>query len=349
LKPFNTTRQEARAEKREDAMRLSRRRLALLLPALMLGAIACAVPWAAHAQEFPARGKTISLIVPYAPGGVTDAGARLMAAGLEKELSVSVQVINRVGGASQLGLTELSRAAPDGYTLSYAVLPTVVTHYLDPARKASYTRKDFQPIAMHHRVPQTLSVRADSRFKTLKDLVEAARADPEGIKISDSGLMGVPHSQVLMLQFAAGVKFSSIHFGGGAPSVTALLGGHVDALAGATADALPHKQSGAFRVLAIAANEPDPSMPDVPTMRSLGYDVIAASATGVLAPAGTPANVVDALTAAMKRVIDSAEHRRRLADLALAPYYLDPSAYTALWIENENRVRPLIEKLQESK
>jgi tripartite-type tricarboxylate transporter receptor subunit TctC len=321
-----------------------RRQVALAaLAALALGAVA------ADAQEFPARGKTISLIVPYAPGGVTDAGARLMAAGLEKELNVSVQVINRVGGASQLGLTELARAQPDGYTLSYAVLPTVTTHYLDPSRRAPYTRKDFQPIAMHHQVPQTLSVRSDSRFKTLQDLVEAARADPEGIKISDSGLMGVPHSQVLMLQLAAGVKFSSIHFGGGAPSVTALLGGHVDALAGATADALPHKQSGVFRVLAIAANVPDPSMPDVPTMQSLGYDVVAASATGVIAPAGMPASTVDLLTGAMKRVIESPEHRKRLGDLALAPYYLDPAAYTALWIENENRVRPLLEKLQEGR
>ena len=302
-----------------------------------------------HAQGFPARGKNISLIVPYAPGGVTDAGARLMAAGLEKELGVSVQVINRVGGASQLGLTELVRAAPDGYTLSYAVLPTVTTHYLDPARRAPYTRKDFQPIAMHHQVPQTLSVRADSRFKTLRDLVEAARADPEGIKISDSGLMGVPHSQVLMLQLAADVKFSSIHFGGGAPSVTALLGGHVDALAGATADALPHKQSGAFRVLAIAANELDPSMPDVPTMKSLGYDVVAASATGIVAPADMPAKIVDILTNAAKRVIESPDHRKKLSDLALAPYYLDPAAYTALWIENENRVKPLLEKLQQAK
>ena len=322
-----------------------RRRIAVLLTALAL----CVVSWQIRAQDFPARGKTITLIVPYAPGGVTDAGARLMAQGLEKELNVSVQVINRVGGASQLGLTELARAAPDGYTLSYAVLPTVTTHYLDPSRKAPYTRKDFQPIAMHHQVPQTLSVRSESRFKTLKDLVEAARADPEGIKISDSGLMGVPHSQVLMLQLATGVKFSSIHFGGGAPSVTALLGGHVDALAGATADALPHKQSGAFRVLAVAANAPDPSMPDVPTMKSLGYDVVAASATGVLAPAGTPPNIVEMLTAVMKRVIESPEHRKRLGDLALAPYYLDPAAYTALWIENENRVRPLLEKLQESK
>ena len=158
--------------------------------------------------------------------------------------------------------------------------------------------------------------------------------------------MGVPHSQVLMLELAAGVKFSSIHFGGGAPSVTALLGGHVDALAGATADALPHKQSGVFRVLAIAADEPDSSMPDVPTMKSQGYDVVAASATGILAPAGMPTQIVDTLTHAVKRVLDSPDHQKKLSDLALASYYLDPAGYTALWIENEIRVKPLLEKIE---
>jgi tripartite-type tricarboxylate transporter receptor subunit TctC len=201
---------------------------------------------------------------------------------------------------------------------------------------------------MHHYVPQVLAVRTESPHKTLKDLVEAARAKPETIKISDSGLMAVPHSTVLMLQMAAGVKFASVHFGGGAPSVTALLGGHVDVLAGATADALPHKTSGAFRVLGVAAERPDASMPDVPTMKSQGYDVISASSTGIVAPAGTPPRVVEVLTQAMKKVIDSPQHQAELKKLGLAPNYLDPSGYAKLWADNENRVRPLIEKFKQN-
>lgn len=298
-----------------------------------------------QSPAFPARGKPITIIVPYAAGGVTDTGARLMAAALEKELSTSVQVANKAGAASQLGLTELVRSAPDGYTLSYVVLPTVTTHYLQPGREAIYTRKNFQPIAMHHYVPQTISVRSDSPHKTLKDLVEAARANPETIKISDSGLMAVPHTTVLMLQRAAGVRFASVHFTGGAPSVTALLGGHVDALAGATADALPHKASGAFRVLGLAAEQPDKSMPDVPTMKSMGYDVIAASWTGIVAPGGTPQNVVDTLTAAIKKVIESPEHQKKLQELALSPLYLDPAGYSKLWADTEVRMKPLLENL----
>ena len=284
--------------------------------------------------------------MPYAPGGVTDTGARLMASALEPLLKAPVRVVNRVGAASQVGLTELVRSKPDGYTLSYVVLPTVVTHYLDPARGAIYARKDFQPVAMHHSTPQMLAVRSDGPYRNLKDLVEAARANPEGLKVSDSGLMGVPHICVLMLQLAAGVKFSSVHFGGGAPSVTALLGKHVDVLSGATADSRAYKQSGEFRVLGVAAEQPDALMPEVPTMKSQGYDVLAASMTGIVVPAGTAPGVVETLTAAMRIVVDSPDHKTRLVELGLAPYYLDPTAYTKLWIENEIRMTPLVSKLQ---
>jgi tripartite-type tricarboxylate transporter receptor subunit TctC len=324
----------------------------VLTAALIAAALTGSATGPAAAEQlaqaaFPVKGKPITIIVPYAGGGVTDTGARLMAAGLEKELGTPVQVVNKVGAASQLGLTELVRAAPDGYTLSYAVLPTVVTHYFDPARGAIYTRANFQPVAMHHYVPQVLAVRTESPWKTVKDLVDAARAAPETIKISDSGLMAVPHTQVLMLQAVAGVKFASVHFGGGAPSVTALLGGHVDVLSGSTADALAHYKSGAFRVLGISAEKPDASMPEIPTMKSQGFDVLAASATGIVAPARLPAPVLQTLTAAMKKVIDSPEHRQRLTDLALAPYYLDPQQYADFWVETEKRVIPVLKSIQQ--
>ena len=178
-----------------------------------------------------------------------------------------------------------------------------------------------------------------------KELVEAARAKPESIRISDSGLMAVPHTQVVMLELAAGVRFASVHFTGGAPSVTALLGGHVEALAGSTADSLAHRKSGQFRVLAVAAEEPDPTMPDVPTMKSQGFDVVAASAAGIVAPAGTPKPVVDRLTRAMKAVIDSAEHQAKMKDLGIPTYYRDPEGYAKYWIDTESRIRPLLQKI----
>jgi tripartite-type tricarboxylate transporter receptor subunit TctC len=269
-----------------------------------------------------------------------------MAAALERELGTPVQVVNKAGAASQIGLTEVARARPDGYTLSYAVLPTVVTHYTETPRTPPYTRESFQPIGNHHFSPQTVAVRADSPYRTLRELVEAARARPETLSFSTSGQMAVPHTQVLMLEQAAGVRFISVHYTGGAPSVNALLGGHVDAFTGGTADSLPHYRTGAFRVLGVAAMERDSSMPDVPTLREQGYDVIAASATGIVAPASTPAPVVQVLSEAMQRVVQSPEHQRQLIDFSLVPAFMDPEAYIRFWVDTERRMAPILRTIR---
>lgn len=303
----------------------------------------------AQAQDYPGRGKPITLIVPFSAGGVTDTSARMMAAALEKELQTPVQVANKVGANSQVGLTELVRAAPDGYTLSYATLPTAATHYLDASRGAIFTRKDFQPIGLHHFAAQMLAVRTDSPYRTLKDFVEAARAKPETLKISDSGLMGAPHSLVLMLQMASNAKFASVHFPGGAQSVTALLGGHVDAVSGATADARAHMLSGAFRVLGVASEKPDKYLPGVPTIKQEGYDVLAGSWTGLVGPAGLPPKVLETLTTAMKKILQDPEHVKKLEEFGVEPMYLDPAAYARLWVDIEARVKPLIEAVAQEK
>lgn len=309
---------------------------------LVAGAFAAGFAMPLAAQEFPA-GKTINIIVPYAAGGATDTGARMMAAGLEKQLGTRVQVLNKPGAASQVGLSDLTRSAPDGLTLAYAVLPTVTTHYLDKTRQATYGRESFQPVGLHFYTPAMLAVKKDSPFKNIKDLVDAAKAKPSSIKISTSGLMAVPHIQVVMLERAAGVKFAAVHFTGGAPSITALLGGHVDLLAGGITDGLQHMKSGEFRILGVAAEARDPAMADVPTMREQGFDVMAASWTGVLAPAGTPKPIVDKISEAIKAVIADPEHRKRLDGIGVEPRYLSPADYTKAWIEIETRMRPVME------
>jgi tripartite-type tricarboxylate transporter receptor subunit TctC len=324
-------------------------RISPIRPALVFAVLAQLVllgTVAASAQGYPEPGRPITMIVPYAPGGATDTGARLMAAALEPLLHTSVQVVNRAGAGSQVGLTQLVRSKPDGYTLSYVVIPTVVTHYLDPTRHAIYTRANFQPIGQHFQSPAMLAVRAEAPYHTLKDLVEAARAHPGAVTVSDSGLMGVPNFETLMLGHVAGVRFMPVHFDGGAPSITALLGGHVDVLAGGTVDAMTYKKTGEFRVLGVAADAPDWSMSDVPTMKSQGYDVVAVSDTGIVAPAGTPPDVVSVLTKAMKVVIDNTDHQAKLRALGLTPAYLDPAGYTQVWLDNEARVKPVIADLR---
>ncbi|MBI3709736.1 MAG: tripartite tricarboxylate transporter substrate binding protein [Proteobacteria bacterium] len=315
-------------------------------PALYL--LLALLPGAAdvEAATFPTPGTPIQLIVPYAAGGSVDSNARLMAAGLEKQLGVPVQVVNKPGAASQLALSQLVKTRPNGHTLSYAVLPTVVTHYLDPERDAPYTRKNFQPIALQYHVPAVLAVQTASPYPTLRDLVAAAKAKPESITISDSGLLGTPHMTVLVLEQVAGVRFASVHFDGGAPSVTALLGGHVEVLAGTIPDAVQNMKAGKFRVLGIADDRTSEFLPGVETMRSQGYDVLIASSTGIVAPAGTPKDVVDVLTNAVKTVIASEEVKKRTYEFGVTPRYMNPDEYAAYWEQQEARLGPLLKALR---
>jgi tripartite-type tricarboxylate transporter receptor subunit TctC len=294
---------------------------------------------------FPDKGKTISIIVPYAAGGTTDAGARLLAAGLEKEFGSPVQVVNKAGASAQLGVTDLFQAKPDGYTLIDGVLPTIINHYVDTTRNSPYkSRQDFQLVAHHFLTPQMLAVRADSPYKNLKDLVDAAKAKPESIKVSDSGLLANPHLTTLMLERASGAKFASVHFDGGAPSVTALLGGHVDVLAGGISDAVATLKAGNYRMLGVADTQPSEFYPTVPTFQSQGFDVVSVSSTGVIAPKGTPKEIVSILTTAIKKVLSTDDQKKRLSDLGISVKYMDPDQYGAFWDDTESRTGPIFKE-----
>jgi len=306
-----------------------------------LAALAAA-PRRAAAQAFPVAGRPVVIIVPYAPGGGVDTAARMIASGLEKELGGVVQVSNRPGAGSQIGATEMTRARPDGHTMLFAVLPTLITHYLDPGRNARYTRRDFQPVALHHISPVSFAVRTESPYRTLRDLVEAARARPETISVADSGLMATPHLGVLMLQAAAGVKFVSVHYSGGAPSVTAVLGGHVDVLAGGGSDVLGPMNAGTFRVLGTTGEKRDQLLPSVPTLREQGFDVQVASAGGLLAPAGTPPEVVAKLAEAVRRVMTAPGYSAQMSRLGLFPEFRGPAEYASYWENDEARMRPIM-------
>lgn len=318
-----------------------RRRLLCLSAALIAGLVAAPLA-SVHSADFPG-GKPITLIVPYSAGGTSDTGARFLADSMERQLGVPVQVVNKPGAASQVGMTELINATPDGHTLALGVLPTLMTHYLDSERQAPYTRASFQPVAHIFQVPNVIAVLASSPYNSLGDLVEAARAAPARVKISDSGLMGAPHLMVMLVQRAGGARFASVHFQGGAPATTALLGEHVDALANAVSDVLPYVKSGQFRVLGVADSEPSALLPDVLTMASQGFDVMAVSASGILAPAGTPEEVVDILATTIENALADEEVKGKLEQLGVAPGYLDPEAFTALWVEYEAKIAPAIE------
>ena len=290
---------------------------------------------ATNKVDFPAKGKTITLIIPWAAGGPTDVGARLLAPLLERELGVPVQIVNKAGAGSQVGLTELVKAKPDGYTIAYANLPAVLAIYLDPERKSVFTRKDMQLIGLHVFDPGAVGVKADSPYKTMKDLIDAAKASPEGIKGATTGLWGIGHLALLQVGRKAGVEFSMVQFDGGGPAVTALLGGHVDSYWGTVGDHLTYIKSGQVRLLGVMDKQESRFAPGIKTLEALGYPVYLNSSRGLVAPAGTPKEIVDTLSAALKRATADEEHRKKMEEMSLQVTYMSPDEFTAAWTEYE--------------
>ncbi len=322
--------------------------LVLVLVALSCTTIINCSPAAAGSAQtgdFPEKGKTITLIVPFSVGGGTDLAMRTIAPGLEQELGIRVQVVNKPGASSQIGLTELTRSKPDGYTLGVTILPTALPTYLDPARKAAYTRKSFQPVGQAFDTPYLVVVNSKGPYQTLKDVIDTAKAKPETIKAATTGLMAIGHLTGLLLEKAAGVRFAFVNFDGSGPAFVALLGGHVEAAFAGVMEVLTHVRSGNLKVLAVTTKEETPDLPGVRTAEAQGYKVYMSSRGIISAPAGTPKNVVNALGAALKKVTDNEENKKKLGEiLGNSVKYLTAEQASRNWDEEEPQIKALIEE-----
>jgi tripartite-type tricarboxylate transporter receptor subunit TctC len=320
-----------------------------LLISLMLMIAVIGLAIVGHSQaatgtkvEFPEKGKTVSIIVPFAAGNTVDIGSRLVAVGLQKELGVPFLVVNKPGAGMQVGTTALVLARPDGYTLG-AVNATTLLTYLDPERKTIYDRKSFVPLAVFMSEPVGVAVIASSPYKTMKDLVDAANAKPREIKAGDGGLMGSTHLTSILVQKAAGIKFSSVHFDGAAPGMTALLGGHLDVgVFGCGNLAAPFKD-GQIRVLGVVDKQEYSFLPGVKTLQAQGYNAAFAVPNGIAAPAGTPKEIVEILSGAMKRVVNSGSFKQKMDEVGRDWMYMDAAEFARYWAETEEMLRPLME------
>ncbi len=308
-----------------------------------VAATATSEPTKTMAEEFPAKGKTITLIVPWDAGGGADLVARVMAPAMERDLGIPIQVVNRPGGGTQVGLTELAKSKPDGYTFGMTNLTTTVLTYIDPDRKATYGRKDFAPLANVAMDTTAVGVATDSPFKTMKDLVDAARAKPGQIRMGDSGLMTSPHLDQLLLAKVAGVKFQPVHFSGGTTLNTAVVGGHIEALTMGIGSISPMLKGGQVRLLGVMSEKESPFAPGVPTMEAQGIKVYAGSSRSFSAPGGTPAAIVERLSLAAKRAMDTDEVKRKLNEILVEPAYMSPTEFAAYWDRAEEEVKPLLE------
>lgn len=224
-------------------------------PTTASAAASTRAPEATPKASFPEKGKVVTMIVPWNAGGSTDVGARALAPALETALGRQIQIVNKPGASWQIGITDMVKSKPDGYTIAWTNIPNSMSPYLDPCRQCAYSRKDLAMVANVVIDSQILAVRPDSKYKTLKDLIEDARANPEQVKVGMGGIGSSNHLLLEMLQDIAQVKLNLVNFAEGGGGVTALLGGHVDATLTPLGNWAAQVKAGGVRFLAIADDQ----------------------------------------------------------------------------------------------
>lgn len=284
--------------------------LSLLVPA---GAIA----------KYPS--KRIEMVIPFAPGGGTDRVGRAWANFVEPYLGQTVFCTNRTGGSGAIGFAYGARAKPDGYTVT--MLVTTLTTAPHTIKDYPVTYQDFTPLALYISVPSCISVRSDSPFKTVQELVAYAKAHPGELKINNSGTGSNLHLGAVAFANAAGIDLNIIPYKGSGPSLVAALGGHVDVCITDASEVYQHVQAGKMRPLLILGSERYKYMPDVPTGKELGYDILVGSFRGVGAPKGLPKDVYDTLLDACTKVAKDEKFNAFMKEFGQEVYFLKGEAF----------------------
>lgn len=291
-------------------------------------------PKKAAKEEWPDKNRKLTYIIPWAAGGGSDQHARTLAPIVEKTLGIQVICINKPGGSGAVGFTELSKSKPDGYTIAQS---TSSISTLPALKVILLTYKDFEPIVgMGYDAP-AIMVRTDSPWKTIEDFIDYCKANPGKVKMGTAVVGSMWWLSTKAFEQATGVKFNLIPAsGGGAESVTALLGGHVDAATAAVVDggAGEHIKAGKLRMLAVFSPERLGGFEQVPTLKELGKDVVMATFRGVLAPKGTPQDIVEKLHQAFKQAMASSEYQKLVKSTNSVYKYLSPSEYRQ-WLADE--------------
>ncbi|HQY46833.1 MAG TPA: tripartite tricarboxylate transporter substrate binding protein [Usitatibacteraceae bacterium] len=288
----------------------------MLAKRLLATVAALAIPLAGLAQGYP--DKPIRLIVPFAPGGVTDTSGRVIAEGLGRRLGQQVVVENKAGASGNIGTASVAAAPADGYTLVLAFDGTMVINPHVFAKIPFDTLKDFAPVGKIG--DATLIIVSHPSFpgKTLKELIDISKKDPKGVSYGTSGIGGTPHIAGELLNLRAGAKLVHVPYKGGGQAMSDALGGNVPLVYTAVAGAIKHVEAGKLHAIAVSSRTRSPSLPNTPTFIEAGVpDFEASSWVGILAPAGTPRPVIDRLNKELNALLTSPEVVERLAKLGI--------------------------------
>jgi tripartite-type tricarboxylate transporter receptor subunit TctC len=277
--------------------------------ALIASLLLSAATLAGAQSAWPAR--SITMVVPFPPGGLADLVARPVAEAMSRDLGQPVVIENKAGAGGGIGMSYVAKAKPDGYTILMALSSLTVIPEADVVlgRAPMFALSDLRPIARFTADPTVLAVRADAPWKTLKDFVEDARKRPGAINYGSSGNYGTMHVPMEILSQTASVKMTHVPFTGAGPAVVALLGGQIDAVSSGPATVLQHIKAGKLRVLAHWGNGRLASMPDVPSIKDSGLNAEYAQWSGLFIPQAVPEPIAQRLRAAAKAAGQDAKVR----------------------------------------
>ena len=277
--------------------------------------------------------KPITMIVPFPPGGVADTVARPVAEALSRELKQPVVVENRAGAGGALGIGVAARAPADGYTVLLSLSSISILPEADRilARKPAYQLSQFKPIARFTADPTVLVVRADSPWKTLADFIADVKRNPGKYNYGSSGNYGTMHVPMEMLKAQAGFRMTHIPYTGAGPAVVALLSGQVDAIASGPSTVAQQIQAGKLRALAHWGDHPLAALPEVPSLKQLGYPVRFAQWSALFVPAAAPEDVIRKLRAASAKAAADPGVRQVIAKAGSPIEYLDAPEFQAYW------------------
>lgn len=312
----------------------------LLVAALAAASVTTLGTEAPLAAGYPER--PVEFIVPFNPGGGADASQRVFNKYAEPIVGKSLVIVNKPGAGGTRGWAELVHAKPDGYTLTIETPPFSVIPALATPKQTGYKIDQFTRICIYAVVPDVLVVRENSEFKTLDDLVKFAKANPNKIKAANTGTLGADFMTTLLIEHATGVNFTQIPFTGGAEALQGTLSGTTDAMVASTMFAVAQK--GQMRTLAIAATERDPAIPDVPTFKELGYNVVSERYRLLAGPPGLPQDIVDYWAGVCEKVTKNPEFRTEMEKLGQPPAFRGPAQTKASIDEMQKDMQALITK-----
>ena len=283
----------------------------------------------ALAQEWPAR--LVKFVSPYPPGGSVDPLARILAAKLAESLKQQFIVENRTGASGIIGTDYVAKSAPDGYTFVFIFDTHAVHQALNPNLPFDPV-KDFAPVMIVGTAPMAITTGAMKPYRTFADVIAAAKAKPDTVTLGNVGNGSLAHLTTIVLNQAAGIHLVPVPYKGGGPLSTDLMGGQVELGMASTAAQAQHVRGGKMRALVLTGDKRSHTMPDVPTLREQGIDVVAHAWWGILAPAGTPRPIIDKLLSELNKTLNLPDVNKMLGEtLGMDVVALGPEA-TQKWI-----------------